>query len=104
MLSVATVRLIRAPVCGDAGSCCRVGLQALYWVREPARKTMLIRWSKAYSRALLCHVRADAEMQSALTGVLLPNEIEAMCNFGNHGAAAFALQVGIIAAKEWVRC
>jgi hypothetical protein len=32
-------------------------LQSCYWVNDTARKEMLIRWSEAFSRALLVHCR-----------------------------------------------
>jgi hypothetical protein len=32
-------------------------VQSCYWVNETARKEMLIRWSEAFSRALLVHCR-----------------------------------------------
>lgn len=37
--------------------CTLSGPQSCYWVNETARKEMLIRWSEAFSRALLVHCR-----------------------------------------------
>ncbi len=54
---------------------------------------MLVRWTAAFSRALLVHVRADAVLEAELEGVLLPHEIAAVKAADPHGAA-FVLQVG----------
>jgi hypothetical protein len=67
--------------------------QAIYWVDEPARKGMLVRWTMAFSRVLLVHVRADVDLEEQLRGVLLPAEVEAIVAVGPEGAPSFVLQV-----------
>lgn len=67
--------------------------QAIYWVDEPARKGMLVRWTMAFSRVLLVHVRADVDLEDQLRGLLLPAEVEAVVAVGPEGAPSFVLQV-----------
>jgi hypothetical protein len=73
--------------------CCASSLQAIFWVSEPARKAMLVRWTEAFSHALLVHVRADASLREQLQGVLLPEEVDAVEAVGPCGAPTFILQV-----------
>lgn len=67
--------------------------QSCYWVNETARKEMLIRWSEAFSRALLVHCREDGCLESELEELLQPHEVAAVAAVGPGGAPAFVLQV-----------
>jgi hypothetical protein len=68
--------------------------QACYFVHEPTRKSMLMRWSTAFAHALLGHVRADVEPEEQLQGVLAQEEVEAVCAVGQSSAPSFVVQVG----------
>lgn len=67
--------------------------QSCYWVNETARKEMLIRWSEAFSRALLVHCREDGCLEAELEDVLQPHEVAAVAAVGPGGGPAFVLQV-----------
>jgi predicted membrane chloride channel (bestrophin family) len=71
--------------------------QSLYWVSEsqaPVRAA-LVRWTAAFSRALMCHCRpgGDAALAAATRGVLLPHESAALAAEGSGAAPAMVLQV-----------
>lgn len=67
--------------------------QACYWVRDPVRKDMLVRWTAAYSHALMHHVRPDAtNLETELARVLLPHEVEAAAA-AQPDPTSFVLQV-----------
>jgi hypothetical protein len=67
--------------------------KACYFVHEPLRKTMLMRWSTAFAHALLSHVRCSVELEEQLKGVLTPQEVEAVCAVGQSSAPSFVVQV-----------
>ncbi|KAI8475060.1 MAG: Bestrophin, RFP-TM, chloride channel-domain-containing protein [Monoraphidium minutum] len=75
------------------GECKDLARQACYFVAEPVRKAMLMRWSVAFGHAMLCHVRADATLEEQLAGVLTDEEVEAISAVGPSSAPSFALQV-----------
>ena len=71
--------------------------QSLYWVSEaqaPVRAA-LVRWTAAFSRALMCHCRpgGDTMLGPATRGVLLPHESAALAAEGAGAAPAMVLQV-----------
>jgi predicted membrane chloride channel (bestrophin family) len=71
--------------------------QSLYWVCEsqaPVRAA-LVRWTAAFSRALMCHCRpnGDAMLGPSTRGVLLPHESAALAAEGAGAAPAMVLQV-----------
>ncbi|KAF8061059.1 CYP97C1 [Scenedesmus sp. PABB004] len=79
--------------------------QSIYWVGEAARKEMLVRWTEAFSCALLVHCRADGRLEVELAGVLLPHEVAAVAAVGPAGAPSFVLaelieQCGVTEVKE----
>jgi ion channel-forming bestrophin family protein len=71
--------------------------QSLYWVSEaqPSVRAALVRWTAAFSRALMCHCRpgGDAALAAATRGVLLPHESAALAAEGSGAAPAMVLQV-----------
>ncbi|GBF96253.1 hypothetical protein Rsub_08798 [Raphidocelis subcapitata] len=67
--------------------------QACYFVEEPIRRAMLMRWTVAFPHALLSHVRCDAPLRAQLAGVLAPHEVEAVEAVGAASAPEFVLQV-----------
>lgn len=71
--------------------------QSLYWVSsdQASVRAALVRWTAAFSRALMCHCRpgGDAMLGPATRGVLLPHESEALAAEGAGAAPAMVLQV-----------
>ena len=53
---------------------------------------MLVRWTAAFSHALICHVRDDTDLNRELSTVLLPHEVSAATK-AQPNATSFILQV-----------
>lgn len=53
---------------------------------------MLVRWTPAFSKTLMCHLRKDEDYVQVLKDILLPHELDAL--MGATHRPNYVLQVG----------
>ncbi|KAL3144529.1 hypothetical protein ABBQ32_004262 [Trebouxia sp. C0010 RCD-2024] len=58
--------------------------QAQAYVDDEHSLQLLLRWTSAFSRALMWHVREECDLEAEMQGVLLPHEIQLLMNHEHH--------------------